>query len=107
MKTLAFGLSVFCCVTVLSSSAFAQQKVYVPVNPTFGGNPLNGTFLLNSAQAQGFGPKSGANSPNLTGLDNALSNLGGNLGTGTSSASTIASPIIVINPTTTSAGTIP
>ncbi len=26
--------------------------VYVPVNPSFGGNPMNGTMLLNNAQAQ-------------------------------------------------------
>lgn len=26
--------------------------MYTPVNPAFGGNPLNGTWLLNNAQAQ-------------------------------------------------------
>jgi curli production assembly/transport component CsgF len=50
--------------------------VYHPVNPTFGGNPLNGSFLLSTAQAQGEGAKSGAQSPDLSGLTNALSNLG-------------------------------
>lgn len=30
----------------------ATEIVYQPVNPNFGGNPLNGNFLLNSAQAQ-------------------------------------------------------
>lgn len=29
----------------------ASELVYVPFNPSFGGNPLNGTVLLNSAQA--------------------------------------------------------
>lgn len=32
--------------------ALAGQLVYTPVNPAFGGNPLNGSTLLNSAQAQ-------------------------------------------------------
>ena len=31
---------------------FASELVYTPVNPSFGGNPLNGTYLLNNAQAQ-------------------------------------------------------
>lgn len=30
----------------------ATELVYTPVNPSFGGNPLNGTWLLNNAQAQ-------------------------------------------------------
>ena len=30
----------------------ATELVYQPVNPAFGGNPLNGPVLLNSAQAQ-------------------------------------------------------
>lgn len=36
----------------LSPCAHATELIYVPVNPSFGGNPLNGTFLLNSALAQ-------------------------------------------------------
>lgn len=30
----------------------ATELVYAPVNPSFGGNPLNGTWLLNNAQSQ-------------------------------------------------------
>lgn len=30
----------------------ATELVYVPVNPAFGGSPLNGSVLLNSAQVQ-------------------------------------------------------
>ncbi|MHA6194992.1 curli assembly protein CsgF [Pseudomonas wadenswilerensis] len=30
----------------------ATELVYTPVNPAFGGNPLNGTWLLNNAQSQ-------------------------------------------------------
>lgn len=37
---------------VLASQASATELVYTPVNPAFGGNPLNGTWLLNNAQAQ-------------------------------------------------------
>jgi curli production assembly/transport component CsgF len=75
-----------------SAPAFASELVYHPVNPTFGGNPLNGSFLLSTAQAQGQGTKSGAQSPDLSGLTNALSNLGSTIvvspnNTGTSTAS--------------------
>ncbi len=57
-----------------TAPAFASEMVYHPVNPTFGGNPLNGTFLLSTAQAQGEGVKSGPQGPDLSGLNNALSN---------------------------------
>lgn len=30
----------------------ASELVYTPINPSFGGNPLNGTWLLGNAQAQ-------------------------------------------------------
>ena len=60
----------------IGSAAVASEIVYHPVNPTFGGNPLNGTPLLSQAQAQGQGVKSGSQGPDLSGLNNALSNLG-------------------------------
>jgi curli production assembly/transport component CsgF len=59
-----------------SAPALASELVYHPVNPTFGGNPLNGVPLLSQAQAQGEGVKSGSQGPDLSGLNNALSNLG-------------------------------
>ena len=34
-----------------AGGAGASEVVYVPVNPAFGGCPLNGSILLNSAQA--------------------------------------------------------
>jgi curli production assembly/transport component CsgF len=37
---------------LLSSGATATELVYTPVNPSFGGSPLNGAWLLGSAQAQ-------------------------------------------------------
>jgi curli production assembly/transport component CsgF len=59
------------------AAASASGIVYHPVNPTFGGNPLNGSTLLSTAQAQGNGVKSGSQGPDLSGLSNALSGIGG------------------------------
>jgi len=47
LKTSAAGL----CMLALSANALATELVYVPVNPSFGGNPNNGIVLLNSANA--------------------------------------------------------
>lgn len=47
MKTI---LTLVCL--VVSSYCFGQQLVYTPVNPAFGGDPFNYTWLLNSANAQ-------------------------------------------------------
>lgn len=35
-----------------ASTLTATELVYTPVNPSFGGSPLNGNFLLQKAQAQ-------------------------------------------------------
>lgn len=35
-----------------SGAGQATEQVYTPNNPSFGGNPLNGAVLLNSANAQ-------------------------------------------------------
>lgn len=43
----------------------ATEQVYHPVSPTLGGNPLNGSFLLSTAQAQGEGVNSGNNGPTI------------------------------------------
>jgi curli production assembly/transport component CsgF len=69
VPAVAFGL-------IASVSAFASDLVYHPVNPTFGGSPLNGSSLLSQAQSQGEGVKSGPQGPDLSGLNNALGNLG-------------------------------
>jgi curli production assembly/transport component CsgF len=37
---------------VTTTPAAATEIVYTPVNPSFGGSPLNGPVLLNSANAQ-------------------------------------------------------
>lgn len=36
----------------VSVNGLASSLVYTPVNPSFGGSPLNGGFLLNGAQLQ-------------------------------------------------------
>jgi curli production assembly/transport component CsgF len=42
-----------CSLTVaLAGPASAQQLVYTPINPSFGGNPLNSTQLFAEANAQ-------------------------------------------------------
>lgn len=37
---------------ITASWVNASELVYKPINPSFGGNPLNGNFLLGKAQAQ-------------------------------------------------------
>ena len=37
---------------ILSGNSFSQQLVYEPINPSFGGSPLNGNWMFNQAQAQ-------------------------------------------------------
>jgi curli production assembly/transport component CsgF len=37
---------------MLTANAASSELVYTPFNPSFGGNPLNGSFLLNKANAQ-------------------------------------------------------
>ncbi|GGI82828.1 curli assembly protein CsgF [Shewanella gelidii] len=41
----------FASILIVASSN-ATELIYTPVNPSFGGSPLNGTFLLNKANAQ-------------------------------------------------------
>ena len=85
------GSRILICLAFIAfagSSASATEQVYHPNSPTFGGNALNGSFLLSSAQAQGLGVKSGQNSPDLSGLTSALGNLGSN--------SSVAAPVIII-----------
>ncbi len=49
------GRAVLTAVAVTAFTAgigYTQDLVYTPVNPSFGGNPLNATHLLNIANAQ-------------------------------------------------------
>jgi curli production assembly/transport component CsgF len=58
---LAAGIAL-CC--TMESASFAQDIVYQPVNPTFGGNPFNSNHLLGVANAQNDyrDPRSSSNS---------------------------------------------
>jgi len=40
---------------MISCSAHASQLTYRPTNPSLGGDPLNGNWLLSQASAQGEG----------------------------------------------------
>lgn len=49
MRKLVFLMTAGC---VLSTSVCAQQIVYTPVNPSFGGSGFNSSYLLGTADAQ-------------------------------------------------------
>ncbi|PWB33906.1 curli production assembly protein CsgF [Pseudomonas sp. SDI] len=46
------ALAVCTLLAAVGAQVGATELVHTPVNPAFGGNPLNGTYLLNNAQAQ-------------------------------------------------------
>jgi curli production assembly/transport component CsgF len=56
----------YCCVLAASAALLAPAQagtlVYSPTNPTFGGNPLNGSYLFNNAQVQNQYSQSAAGS---------------------------------------------
>jgi curli production assembly/transport component CsgF len=52
LKILKFCLLSLALVLGGTGELFPQQLVYQPINPSFGGNPLNGNWLLSSAQLQ-------------------------------------------------------
>lgn len=59
--SLVFGSLV--ALSCLSAGVQSSELTYVPVNPSFGGNPLNGPVLLNQANAQNkFTDKSSSSS---------------------------------------------
>lgn len=49
-RLMSCTLTICCALRVVD--ARATELIYTPVNPSFGGSPLNGSVLLNSAQAQ-------------------------------------------------------
>ncbi|MCL1078737.1 curli production assembly protein CsgF [Parashewanella spongiae] len=50
MKKIIFAGLVLSC--TLAPQSFSTELIYTPINPTFGGNPLNGSLLLAKANAQ-------------------------------------------------------
>ncbi|MBB5212438.1 curli assembly protein CsgF [Microbulbifer hydrolyticus] len=49
---IATAITLGSCVVLVGTSAFATELVYEPRNPNFGGNPLNGNYLISNAQSQ-------------------------------------------------------
>ncbi len=47
-RILTLAIIAFCIV----QNSYATELVYTPINPSFGGSPLNGNFLLGKAQSQ-------------------------------------------------------
>ncbi|HEU0231524.1 MAG TPA: curli assembly protein CsgF [Burkholderiaceae bacterium] len=88
-----------------AAPSMASQLIYTPVNPSFGGNPLNGTYLLSKAQAEN---NHQAPLPDVGGL---LGNMGlnpdlantGDLQTATGTTITVQNPPIG-QPVTTQIG---
>ena len=51
-RSLRISLGVVALTALVYQPSHATELVYYPLNPSFGGSPLNGPVLLNSAQAQ-------------------------------------------------------
>ena len=51
-RRLRISLGVVAVTALIYKPSHATELVYYPLNPSFGGSPLNGPVLLNSAQAQ-------------------------------------------------------
>lgn len=58
MKLLQSALLAATLTVVAASSSVASELVYRPINPSLGGDPLNGNWLLSQATAQGEGASS-------------------------------------------------
>lgn len=71
-KTAAARLLLLTSALVVTGNARASELVYVPVNPNFGGNALNGSALLNAAQAQNKTKDPEAIAPKQSTQQNAL-----------------------------------
>lgn len=52
MNIKKFLAAIFITFIFLSSSAFASELTFQFINPAFGGNPLNGSFLIQQASMQ-------------------------------------------------------
>ncbi|CAG2153010.1 curli assembly protein CsgF [Cupriavidus numazuensis] len=63
MNTSRAFRTMICLLGLTTGAAHATELVYVPINPSFGGNPLNGPVLLNSAVAQDKHKDSAPSSP--------------------------------------------
>ena len=75
-RKIASSMPLLCAMlTVLSlgtATVQASELIYTPVNPSFGGSPLNGPALLSAAQAQNKTKDPDAPSPAKTAQQNSL-----------------------------------
>lgn len=60
MRSYAFALLAAGLIAACAARANAQQLVYTPINPQFGGNPFNSTQILADANAQNQFKNAGA-----------------------------------------------
>lgn len=70
---------VVAAILMCATGAHAGQLVYEPVNPTFGGSPFNGAYLLSTANANNFNflnnPKAAQELASLTSQQNTAQEL--------------------------------
>lgn len=52
MKKIICMLGFFVMILLIGSAATATELIYAPINPSFGGSPLNSSWLLQLAQIQ-------------------------------------------------------
>lgn len=78
-QTIFYFLFMLFLLTIFNKNSFAQQLVYTPINPSFGGYYYNGTWMLAEAQAEKkftAGSSSSAYNPySANSLDNFQSTL--------------------------------
>jgi curli production assembly/transport component CsgF len=58
-------------ILMLADQASASELVYQPINPAFGGNPFNGSFLLETAKIQN-GHEANSNRTVASGLSSGI-----------------------------------
>lgn len=67
MRNTMIAFAAIAASTSLAAAAHAAPLTYTPVNPTFGGSPFNGSFLLGTAAANNYNHLTNPNAPSLTG----------------------------------------
>lgn len=75
MKLLKFSFIVILLMFCASADLFAQDFVYTPINPSFGGNPMNYNWMITSANQQNKIEKSANSSMGKDPLDDFINNL--------------------------------
>tara|TARA_Y100000815_G_scaffold181594_1_gene165526 strand:- start:15975 stop:16283 length:309 start_codon:yes stop_codon:yes gene_type:complete len=71
LRHLTYPLAIAIAVTSIGT-AYASELVYRPINPTFGGDPLNGNWLLSQGTSQtegGGSPGFSIDFPDFGGID--------------------------------------